>query len=123
MPISVEFDDDLGIWQLGTGGDLTLEEIAELIEANDWGARPLLLWDLRNLKEAPARSQDLRSAAAMLGQARQLFEGGRAAIVVTRDLDFGMARMFQVFAEGTGVEYQVFRELDPAIAWLGSVRT
>jgi len=43
----------------------------------------------------------------------------RRAIVADRDAVFGLAKVFQAHAEGAGPEYQVFRDLESARAWLG----
>lgn len=44
--------------------------------------------------------------------------GTRRAIVVSTDYQFGMARMFSTFAENTGQQVEVFRDLEAAEAWL-----
>jgi hypothetical protein len=44
----------------------------------------------------------------------------RIAVVVGSTVDYGMHRMFQLFAEGViKHDYHVFRELDKAVEWLG----
>jgi hypothetical protein len=45
------------------------------------------------------------------------------AIVVGRDADFGMVRMFEVFREHPPTEVQGFRDLDEAISWARSMVT
>jgi hypothetical protein len=42
------------------------------------------------------------------------------AILVRRDLDFGLARMFAAFADEIDVEYRVFREEARARDWVES---
>lgn len=118
MAIHAELDTGAGIWRVSTEGTLSLDEIGELIETNPWRDHRLVLWDLRNLREAPRSTRELREAASLVASARRLFEGGRAAIVVSADLDFGMARMFEAFAEGSGVAYRTFRDIESAQAWL-----
>ena len=41
----------------------------------------------------------------------------RIAIVTPRDLDFGLARMFEVFRHQPPTEVRVFRDFAPAVAW------
>jgi len=43
----------------------------------------------------------------------------RCALVSNRDISFGFARMYEMMAEQTGVETRAFREIDPALEWLG----
>jgi len=45
--------------------------------------------------------------------------GGRCALVATEDIHFGMSRMGSVYSESVGVETEVFRTEDEALAWLG----
>jgi hypothetical protein len=45
--------------------------------------------------------------------------GGRCAIVATEDIHFGLSRMGSVYSESVGVETEVFRNQDEALAWLG----
>ena len=118
MPITAELDRAAGIWELTTDGSITLEEIAELALTNEWEGVRRFLWDHRGVREAPESTDDLREAAAFSNEVRDLFAGGRVAIVVSSDLDFGLARMFQVFAEGSGIDHEVFRDRDAARDWL-----
>ncbi len=43
----------------------------------------------------------------------------RIAIVVKKDVHFGIARMIQAFCESYGVTFEVFREEQAARNWLG----
>lgn len=119
MPIRAELKRAPDFWLLTTGGSLTVEEIERLVHEVEWKGVRDVLWDLRNLREAPGSSGELRDAAQMVAKSRALFEGGKVAILVAREHDFGNARMFQVFAEGSGVEYRVFRDHDAALEFLG----
>ena len=44
--------------------------------------------------------------------------GGRCAIVAREDIHFGLSRMGSVYSESVGVETEVFRTEDEALAWL-----
>jgi hypothetical protein len=46
--------------------------------------------------------------------------GGRAAVVASSDVHFGLSRLGSVYSESVGVEVQVFRDLDSAVTWLGT---
>ena len=65
-------------------------------------------------------ADDLRRAVDLVERTRDLWAGARSAILVARQLDFGIARMFGAFAQEVEVEYRVFREWESAIEWLGS---
>lgn len=45
--------------------------------------------------------------------------GGRCAVVARSDVHFGMSRMGSVYSAGVGVDAQVFRSPESALAWLG----
>ena len=44
--------------------------------------------------------------------------GARRALVVTNDLVFGMARMYQILSDESPDEFEIFRKLDDALLWL-----
>ena len=56
-------------------------------------------------------TQDRSDAARLTGY--------KLAIVVSQDLAFGMARMYQMLTEAHVPSVQIFRDLDQAKAWLG----
>jgi hypothetical protein len=45
--------------------------------------------------------------------------GARRALVVTSDVVFGMARMYQILRDESPDELEIFREMDGALQWLG----
>ena len=44
--------------------------------------------------------------------------GARRALVVTSDVVFGMARMYQILRDESPDEFEIFRKLDDALLWL-----
>ena len=62
-------------------------------------------------------SQIRHVAQALAPYAQRI--GGRCALVATEDIHFGMSRMGSVYSESVGVETEVFRTEDEALAWLG----
>ncbi|MCU1308233.1 MAG: hypothetical protein JWN45_2928 [Acidobacteriaceae bacterium] len=119
MPIEVE------VLQNGTGlllicrGKITGKEKIQIMER--LLASPESVSRLRYIviDQADAHldlsPQDLRILA---GQARCLAKIAPAAVVAAiiapREVDYGMARMWQVFVEETGWETMVFRSIDEA---------
>jgi hypothetical protein len=45
--------------------------------------------------------------------------GARRALVITNDVLFGMARMYQLLKDESPDELQIFRNMDEALQWLG----
>lgn len=42
----------------------------------------------------------------------------RTAVVVERDVGFGLARMYEAFSDGSGEDVRVFRDVAEALDWL-----
>jgi hypothetical protein len=63
---------------------------------------------------------DLREVATRHLSNRPDLPDSRAAVVVSRDLEFGMARMFEAFLAEGPVDMQIFR--DPADGGCGPAR-
>ena len=73
------------------------------------------LCDLRDVSRIAAHTETLRDLAN-----NSIFApDARRAVVVSGDLDYGLARMFQTFCELAGSQVEVFRDEPSAQAWLG----
>jgi hypothetical protein len=123
MPIEVEVLQDGAGMLLICRGKITGKEKIEIMER--LLASPESVSGLRYIVIDQADAaldlspQDLRILA---GQARRLAQIAPAtvvaAIIAPREVDYGMARMWQVFVEETGWETMVFRSIDEADSWL-----
>jgi len=83
-------------------------------------ARPrlrALLYDVRESLEVRTRSTpDVRAAVAFFSTlAKEV--GQRAALLVSTDVAYGVMRMVAGWAEGSGIDVEVFRDPDEAYAW------
>ena len=114
------------------GRDLTIHEIAGLVspeemyqalnEPDDCEPTTLLLWDMSLADVAQVTPDILRrfiGKAVELGAGRQ---GGRTAVVAPDDLQFGLARMSEVFTEleSAPYDFRAFRTRQEAFEWLGT---
>ncbi|HWZ85220.1 MAG TPA: hypothetical protein VN032_03410 [Thermoanaerobaculia bacterium] len=72
------------------------------------------LVDLREVTTVDASSAIIRE----LAEVSPFGAGARRAIVVSTDVAYGMARMFQILRT-TPDEIFVFRDMDAALLWLG----
>jgi hypothetical protein len=61
---------------------------------------------------------DLRRTAADARARPQMQVPGRAAVLASSNLIYGLLRMYEVFNEGNPSEIRVFREPDKAMEWL-----
>lgn len=61
---------------------------------------------------------DLRRTAADARRRPELQVPGRAAVLASSNLVYGLLRMYEVFNEGNPAEIRVFRKPEEAMAWL-----
>jgi len=73
------------------------------------------LQDFRSVERVELTSAGLREVAAL----NPFDRGARRAVVVPTDELFGLARMHEQLRKPGRDELQVFRDLVPALAWLG----
>ena len=65
-------------------------------------------------------SEEVKEHVALLGEKLKTLGKPKVANVVSTDIDFGMIRMFEIYAEGVlQHEFHVFRSLEEACEWLG----
>ena len=118
MPIGLDWDDRGRVWTFRTGATFDLAEIARLVQRTDWKDAEAFLWDMRGLVQGPDTSPEIRETAAMVRRRPDPWSGSRVAILVDRDLDYGIARMFKAYADGVDIRYRIFRDESDARAWL-----
>jgi hypothetical protein len=120
MAISIDWDPQSKIWTLTTGKTFDLDQIFDLVEKTDWKASKSYVWDFSALTKGPDSTAEVRQSVDLLRRTHELWAGSRAALVVAREVDFGIARMFGAYADEIDVEYRVFREKRSALEWLRS---
>jgi hypothetical protein len=119
MPLTTRWDEQNQLLRIESGDEFTLQEVAALNADHDFGSSARVLWDLTALRRGPASRDELYQAAELAEKSESKVDKRQVAIVVKRELDFGLARMFQVFSDRDGIDYQVFRSFDEALSWLG----
>ena len=124
MPVTYRLDPDEEIITTTCSGVATIEEVLEHFEALESDhalpERLDVLLDLVDMTSTPDTSQ-LKEVVHALD--RPEVRWGACAIVASRDVVFGMLRMFEVFAEGKFESTRVFREREQAWSWLRSERS
>jgi len=118
MPCSYRIEGDL--LYLLAEGHYELEDFEKLVHralADPACPDPAtLLVDARRAEVNPSTG-DLRDSARFVGSLGRRIRP-RLALVVERDLHFGLGRMFAAFAERHGLNLGAFRDLDEARGWL-----
>jgi len=80
-----------------------------------------ILWDFTEADLSPITTNQFQNIAEMVKSRSDLRKGGKSALVFSRDLEFGLGRMFEMFSqvEGTEFEFRSFRSLTEAKEWMG----
>lgn len=120
MPVSVNLDSKSGILVGTCSGPLKLADAQAgatgVWERPEWGGKPIV-WDFR-AAELEFSLLEVRQLAQFVLERRPPRPPSRMALVASRDVDFGLARMFEAFREDDRLtEVHVFREIDDAISW------
>jgi hypothetical protein len=105
-------------------GALTAEEIEGALAAAAAhaypGARRFSLVDLTGADLTRLRTSDIRAIAQRPGGPGPTAGPLAVAVVAPRDVDYGLARMWQTLAERRPIDAAVFRTRALALAWLAT---
>ena len=115
-----------GFFELKKYGDAELGKIKEaldlLVGHEKWKPGNLILMDYSETNGAALSVTEIKYIAANYVRLRAEFGRARMAILVSRDVGYGLFRMWQVFvASKWDVVNQIFRSRDEAISWLKEV--
>jgi hypothetical protein len=117
-PWFLKRDKETGIPIVTIVDDMTPEKFSEFLavlsEAPAHRGTDGCLWDLRGVSDL-LPTIAIRYFASCV---RQVESPRRTAIVVEKDVHFGLARMFAVACEQSGNAQRVFRDYEQAQAWL-----
>jgi hypothetical protein len=124
MPVTYQIDKAKQLVRTSCTGATTLDEVlghfAELLQDPECPHRLNVLLDLSEMTSLPA-SEQLRTVAGEIGRIVPQVQFLNCAIIAPRDALFGMARMFEVFAEQHFAATRVFRTRDEGASWLDSL--
>ena len=124
MTVSIRIEPETGIAIATCSGVLRVrdaqESVAALWSTPAWWGKSAV-WDFREA-EFDLSSPEVRRLAQFVLQ-HQPAPPLRVAFVTRRDVDFGMARMFEVFREDPRTQFRVFRNFDEALRWARAVKT
>ena len=99
-------------------GELTAEEIIKTIP--QYSTR-LILWDAREGTLGQISTDELRKISKTAQALNNKRIEGKTAFVGKKDIDYGIGRMYEAFAdlEGLPFEYSTFKSMEDAKHWLG----
>jgi hypothetical protein len=105
----------------GTGdlSDLEIEvAFRTRFEDPDYRSGMKVLWDCRQASISALSEDGIRRLVATNLKYRDARGSGMSAIVVSHDVDYGVVRVFQAYADQLPWEMMVFRDLEEAVGWL-----
>ena len=123
MTISIHIEPESGMAIATWSGVLGLSDARDGASAL-WNAPGWLgqsaVWDFREATFSLSTA-DIREVAAFITGHQPKTPPARIAFVTTRDVDFGLSRMFEAHRTDPRTEFQVFRDYEKALNWARSV--
>jgi len=122
MATSIEYDPNRGIWTIIVKGELSVADIVA-VSSTMYGSEEYVpgaprLWDARGATAPVTVSGADLQLIVELPESIDPRTAGKVAVVVSRDLDYGMSRMYQAFAEKLPSNTRIFRDIAEAERWL-----
>ncbi len=122
MPITIRIDSESGIVYTTVEGQVGIDEIIEkltgLMDHPDFRSGLNGIADMRS-SQLDTHPADIERIASLMIRFRDKIGPSKTAIVVSSKATFGMARMFQVFAEKSSIGTAIFQDMEEAGQWLG----
>jgi len=121
MPFTYHIDSNAGILFIVGEGAITQAERLDAMHA--WLRDPAFRPGLHTLCDFSAATStpnlpELREIIAIINQNAPSIGRTRLALVTAKDVTFGVARQFQILAEATSLDIQIFADRETALAWL-----
>ena len=95
-----------------------LQSYKQLYEDERWKPGFHEIVDAREAQVSDVTSTGLRRLSSMV-EGYVAGVGFRTAIVASKDLHFGLARLYEAVSDASPETVMVFREMDEAIEWIG----
>ena len=116
----VDSQNDLSVFTVN--GELIADEIIERVE-EFYTRHPtkLVLWIMDDVDLSAITSESIERIIQTAKKHSGKRQEGKTAIVGSRDIDYGLARMYQAYTgfENLPYEYKIFKDVDDAKEWLG----
>ena len=96
-----------------------IEGLGRMLQDPDFKEGMDALGDFRTVHSANSETADIREIVSFV-RANQKKRGSnyRVALVVSRDIDFGLARMFEAYSQELPFDIQIFKDIKDAEQWL-----
>jgi hypothetical protein len=123
MDIMITYNQENNLVIIEAKGDASVEGLSELIDQlfrfPQWESGMSTLIDFRNFSITPLKNDDIMKVSQMVKALKDALGDGDCAIAVSREIDYGLVRMWQIQTEpGVQVQIEVFMSYDEAFKWL-----
>jgi hypothetical protein len=114
-----------GFFEVKTSGNAECEGFREFVDLllshEKWKPGTAFLLNHSELNAGPLTVDDVHYIAEVRVRPRAQFGQAKCAVLVSRDLEYGLTRMWEVFIDGKwDAIVEIFRSRDEAISWLGA---
>ena len=123
MPLTKQIEQPQQLTIITGTGELSYDEVLNTIRSF-YAESPTLnvLCDLRQASAERISSSQVNQIAELIQKLKRVRKGGRTAIVSSRDVTFGVARMLEALInipnDDFAYELRVFRKIKDANRWL-----
>ena len=99
-------------------GELT-EYLKNIYNSPDIDLEINVFWNLQEADLSSVSAEEVRSFAEFVGRHRGKGGRGKTALVVSRDLEYGMSRMYQVLMKiQASADITIFQDINEAKEWM-----
>jgi len=119
MNFKIIKDKELPYFKIELSGQFDLQDLEmcylKIINHPDWDTALNILWNARKCTFEHLNNGDLSAISDMTNKYREQRGDGLAAWVVSRDIDFGISRMFEILNENKVIfSFRVFKTMQEA---------
>ena len=122
MPLNTVIDKKIGLLIRTVTGELTFEEIKSsyetLLSNPDFQKDMHVIWDLRDADSSKFEREDIIRIARYFEAHLKDRADYKAAVVVSRDLEYDLTKVYQVAAADLPAKIGIFRSLEEAKKWV-----
>jgi len=123
MEISIQINKERNLRSHKVKGLISVRELKEnllgIYKSPEYYPDMNALWDLRDADFSSVTTAEVRSLIEMVKEYWGQGGKNKAALIVSRDLDYGLSRMYEILMSGSSSgNIMVFRKYDEAEKWL-----
>lgn len=101
-----------------TGKDI-IQALQDLVQDPDFKPDIDSIWDFRSVTTRLIDAQEITDLINFIRTVQEKRgRNYRVAILVSRDMDYGLARMFEVHSQNLPFQVRIFEDLEQARSWL-----